>query len=118
MNQATWPEGMTTDGTCASKLALETFEVPWSDQKTISQAKRGAVARNLSKRRRHIEPATCERHYSADEVEFMNAMQVYKQSSGRMFPTWSEVLEVLGALGYRKTDGDDPQGAALQAERA
>jgi hypothetical protein len=29
-------------------------------------------------------------------------MQEYKQSSGRMFPTWSEVLEVLRGLGYAK----------------
>jgi hypothetical protein len=32
----------------------------------------------------------------------MAAMQRYKESSGRMFPTWSEVLEVLQSLGYRK----------------
>jgi hypothetical protein len=32
----------------------------------------------------------------------MNSMQAYKASSGRMFPTWSEVLEVLNGLGYEK----------------
>jgi hypothetical protein len=32
----------------------------------------------------------------------MQAMHEYKQSSGRMFPTWSEVLEVLRSLGYEK----------------
>jgi hypothetical protein len=30
-------------------------------------------------------------------------MEEYKKSSGRMFPTWSEVLEVLRSLGYEKT---------------
>ncbi len=35
----------------------------------------------------------------------MQAMHDYKQSSGRMFPTWSEVLEVLKALGYEKPAG-------------
>ena len=34
----------------------------------------------------------------------MQAMQDYKQKSGRMFPTWSEVLEVLYALGYRRVE--------------
>ena len=34
----------------------------------------------------------------------MNAMQLYKQASGRMFPTWSEVLEVLKGLGYEKVE--------------
>ena len=38
----------------------------------------------------------------ASELEFMQAMQAYKLSSGRMFPTWSEVLEVLRSLGYQK----------------
>ena len=36
----------------------------------------------------------------------MEAMQEYKRSSGRMFPTWSEVLEVLQGLGYAKLDTD------------
>ena len=35
-------------------------------------------------------------------MEFMQAMQDYKASSGGMFPTWSEVLEVLQGLGYEK----------------
>ncbi len=34
------------------------------------------------------------------------AMNSYKQSSGRMFPTWSEVLEVLRGLGYEKVSAD------------
>ena len=36
------------------------------------------------------------------EQELMQAMQEYKESSGRMFPTWSEVLEVVQGLGYQK----------------
>jgi hypothetical protein len=37
----------------------------------------------------------------------MLAMNAYKQQSGRMFPTWSEVLEVLRGLGYEKPSLDD-----------
>jgi len=51
-------------------------------------------------RRRQIDPTTCERDYSDEEVEFMNAMDEYKRTSGRMFPTCSEVLEVIRKLGY------------------
>ena len=51
-------------------------------------------------RRRQIDPTTCERDYSDQEVEFMNAMDEYKRTSGRMFPTCSEVLEVIRDLGY------------------
>jgi|GEM_PF-5324385 len=39
---------------------------------------------------------------SGQELEFRLAMQEYKRKSGRLFPTWSEVLEVLRGLGYRK----------------
>ena len=53
-------------------------------------------------RRRQIDPATCERDYTTDEIEFMNALSEYKRSSGRMFPTCSEILEVLRGLGYEK----------------
>ncbi len=58
--------------------------------------------RRRRERRRQIDPTTCERDYSMDEVEFMRAMDDYKRRSGRPFPTWSEVLEVLVSLGYRK----------------
>jgi hypothetical protein len=57
-------------------------------------------------RRRHIDPTTCERDYSEDEIEFMRAMDEYKRDAGRMFPTCSEVLEVIRALGYHKLNDD------------
>ncbi|HZZ29174.1 MAG TPA: hypothetical protein VFE46_14345 [Pirellulales bacterium] len=53
-------------------------------------------------RRRQIDPTTCERDYSQDEIEFMHALDQYKRTSGRMFPTCSEVLEVIRGLGYAK----------------
>ncbi len=53
-------------------------------------------------RRRQIDPTTCERDYTEQEVEFMNALDDYKRKSGRMFPTCSEVLEVIRSLGYAK----------------
>jgi hypothetical protein len=53
-------------------------------------------------RRRQIDPTTCERDYTEQEVEFMNALDDYKRKSGRMFPTCSEVLEVIHSLGYVK----------------
>ena len=56
-------------------------------------------------RRRQIDPTTCERDYTLAEIEFMHAMDLYKRASGRMFPTCSEVLEVLRNLGYEKKEG-------------
>ncbi len=80
---------------------------PWVDQKASVRASRAAAARNASARRRRVDPTTCERDYAEAELEFMHAMQEYKRTSGRMFPTWSEVLEVLKGLGYEK----DPASA-------
>jgi len=59
-----------------------------------------AEPRRKKKRRRHIDPTTCERDYSNPEIEFMRAMDDYKRDAGRMFPTCSEVLEVIRSLGY------------------
>jgi len=53
-------------------------------------------------RRRMIDPTTCEREYDAAELEFMQALDRYKRTSGRMFPTCSEVLEVVRSLGYAR----------------
>jgi hypothetical protein len=76
----------------------------WTDRKASAQALRAANARNSSGRRRFVDPTTCDRDYSDAEREFMEAMHDYKLKSGRMFPTWSEVLEVLKALGYEKPE--------------
>ena len=67
-----------------------------SGKKTASNLER----RQKVQRRRQIDPTTCERDYSDQEVAFMNAMDEYKRKSGRMFPTCSEVLEVIRGLGY------------------
>lgn len=80
----------------------------WANRRATEQATRAAMARQCSGRRRFVDPTTCERDYSEAELEFMLAMTEYKRKSGRMFPTWSEVLEVLISLGYEKA----PLGAA------
>jgi hypothetical protein len=56
-------------------------------------------------RRRQIDPTTCEREYSDDEIQFMHALDAYKRASGRMFPTCSEILEVIRSLGYVRVTG-------------
>ena len=85
-----------------------------SDSKTQERRKRNipvaierrkinsAEKRRNSERRRLIDPTTCERDYTDEEIAFMKAMDQYKRDNRRPFPTWSEVLEVLRALGYRK----------------
>jgi hypothetical protein len=60
-------------------------------------------------RRRRIDPTTFEKQYTSDEMEFMNAMQRFKESSGKSFPSHGEVIKVAVALGYRRViDELDP----------
>ena len=66
------------------------------------RASNAAEKRRTSERRRLIDPTTCERDYNDDETDFMKAMDRYKRENRRPFPTWSEVLEVLASLGYRR----------------
>jgi hypothetical protein len=66
------------------------------------ERRQGGTERRQGERRRQVDPTTCERDYTVDEIDFMRAMDHYKRVNRRPFPTWSEVLEVVRALGYRK----------------
>lgn len=92
-----------------------------SDSKPAGAECRKIERREKVTRRRQIDPTTCERDYSDDEVEFMNALDDYKRSSGRMFPTCSEILEVIRKLGYAKqstaeaSPSQEPETSETQA---
>jgi len=89
--------------------AAEVEIAPWvnPDQKREARARRAAQARKTSGRRRSIDPTTCDRDYTASELEFLGAIQEYKRQSGRSFPSWGEVLEVLRKLGYERVPAAD-----------
>jgi hypothetical protein len=70
------------------------------------------MPRRKAYRRRQIDPTTCERDYSRDEIEFMQALDIYKRQSGRMFPTCSEILEVIHSLGYVRIADDATTASA------
>ncbi len=74
---------------------------------TVTIERRQLQRREKVSRRRQIDPTTCERDYTEPELEFMQALETYKRTSGRMFPTCSELLEVFTKLGYQKS----PAGA-------
>lgn len=63
--------------------------------------------RRKVQRRRQIDPTTCERDYTEAEIEFMHALDAYKRANGRMFPTCSEILEVIRDLGYVRVEHDE-----------
>ncbi len=74
----------------------------------VAVDRRKGDRREPGERRRQVDPTTCERDYTDDEIAFMKAMDQYKRDNRRPFPTWSEVLEVLRALGYRRVDKPRP----------
>ena len=113
MNQAPGPKR------AAATLPLPSEDTQeWTNRRASAQATRAAQARQVSGRRRFVDPTTCEREYSSSELEFMQAMHDYKQQSGRMFPTWSEVLEVLRSLGYEKPGRPVAPKASVAAPKA
>jgi hypothetical protein len=79
-------------------MSIAAIKSPRSSHRKSDRAGVGRLA--ARERRRLIDPTTCERDYAADEIEFMQAIERYKRTSGRMFPTCSEVLEVVRSLGY------------------
>jgi hypothetical protein len=58
--------------------------------------------REKKERRRRIDPTTFEKQYTDDEMEFMNAMQRFKELSGKTFPSYGDALKVAVMLGYRR----------------
>jgi hypothetical protein len=74
----------------------------------LSESDKGSADPNgllANRRKRNIPVATDQRRSKKpndEETEFMGAMDRYKRQNRRPFPTWSEVLEVLRSLGYRR----------------
>ena len=52
---------------------------------------------------------------SAEQMEFLMAIEEYKRLNARPFPTWTEVLEVVKALGYCKAEDPVPPGHSRRA---
>jgi hypothetical protein len=49
---------------------------------------------------------------SDEQFEFLMAIDEYKRKNTRPFPTWTEVLEIIKALGYRKVAEPQPLAKA------
>jgi hypothetical protein len=60
--------------------------------------RRRGVGRRLSDDRKAAE----EGEMTAAQFEFVMAIQMYKKVNKRLYPTWTEVMEVIQQLGYRK----------------
>jgi hypothetical protein len=54
-------------------------------------------------RRRSDERKSAEEgEMNSEQFEFVMAIETYKKVNRRLYPTWTEILEVVSQLGYRK----------------
>jgi len=68
-------------------------------------------------RRRSNERKSAEEGQMSDEqFEFIMAIDEYKRANAKPFPTWTEVLEIIKALGYRRVA--EPQSLAAHGAAA
>jgi hypothetical protein len=100
------------------KSTLDSLEVPEPTIPAIREngkvserayrAKQTPVDSLRSQNLNPLNPTTGQRGPSSAELEFIKALEDYKQMSGHLYPTWSEVLEVLRKLGYAPAGKDRP----------
>ena len=69
------------------------------DRRTGLERRRGAGIRREEERR-----SAEEGEMTPQQFEFVMAIETYKKVNKKLFPTWTEVLEVMQQLGYRKTE--------------
>jgi len=72
-------------------------------RKSVVDRRSGLERRRGPGRRRSDERRSAEEgEMTAEQFEFIMAINEYKRVNKRPFPTWTEVLDVIQALGYRK----------------
>jgi hypothetical protein len=59
--------------------------------------------RGPGRRRTDFLRAAEEGEMNQEQFMFLLAINAFKEANGRTFPTWTDVLEVVRKLGYRKT---------------
>ena len=74
--------------------------------------------RGPGKRRSDERKSAEEGEMSDEQFEFLMAIDEYKRKNARPFPTWTEVLEVIKALGYRKVADPQPLAQFKEDEQA
>ncbi len=66
--------------------------------------RRSGLDRRRGPGRRRSDERRCaeEGEMTGEQFDFVLAIEEYKKVNGRPFPTWTEVLDIIHALGYRK----------------
>ncbi len=96
-------------------------------ERRLGQDRRGSVVdrrlgldrrRGPGKRRTDDRRTAEEGEMSNEQFEFLMAIDEYKKKNSRPFPTWTEVLEVIKALGYRKVAAPQSLNSSYNADNS
>jgi hypothetical protein len=60
--------------------------------------------RGPGRRRSDDRKAAEEGEMTSEQFEFVMAIETYKKVNKRLYPTWTEILEIVRQLGYHKTE--------------
>ncbi len=81
----------------------KTKEIKVERRKIVVDRRLGLDRRRGPGRRLAIDRKSAEEgQMTQEQFDFLMAIEEYKQKNARPFPTWTEVLDVVKALGYRK----------------
>ncbi|MHC4294463.1 MAG: hypothetical protein ACYSTL_02635 [Planctomycetota bacterium] len=73
------------------------------DRRSVVDRRSGLDRRRGPGRRRSDDRRSAEEgEMTNEQFEFVMAINEYKKVNKRPFPTWTEVLDIITALGYRK----------------
>lgn len=86
-----------TSGECKERRGFIERRKNVVDRRLGLDRRRGPGHRRTEERR-----VAEEGEMTDEQFEFLMAIDQYKRANQRPFPTWTEVLEVIKAMGYRK----------------
>ena len=98
MAQSENSNGWQNDGVVDRRSGLDRRDAESATDKVDLDRRRGP-GRRLTDFTKSAE----EGEHTTEQFLFVQAIEAFKRSNGKTFPTWTDVLEVVRLLGYRKT---------------
>jgi hypothetical protein len=74
-----------------------------ADDDDLNAGTRLERRRGPGRRRTDFTRAAEEGEMTKEQFNFLMAIDAFKQVNGKTFPTWTDVLEIIRRMGYRKT---------------
>lgn len=85
------------DGVVDRRLGIDRRNISLNDETNLERR------RGPGRRRTDFTKAAEEGEMSREQFLFLMAIDAFKRVNDKTFPTWTDVLEIIRKLGYRKT---------------